>query len=371
MAVADPSALRRYYDQHIFGGRGRDYWSFLPGINVSMPEVCDTPPGLGPEGDGGYRILREKIRVATSYPLLHRPKVLCALYSYEQQHDRAVTAAWTWGHECDGFLIFSNASSPIIPSMWVSSLEYGEESYFNMWQKVRHIWYYIHSHYRRQYDFFHLGGDDMYVIVDNLRYLLSSQYSSQLTLAQTRHNGSDSRTTISTRKEVQDYFPYPVFLGQWIRQKNGYYIGGGPGYTLNGVALDRFVTDLFPSCFHDKRASYEDRLLSWCFRSIGIVGNDTRDVNTGEQTYHDCSPQSLYYSNGTNRRRPSFHDRNTIYWQSLPMPLNSTINVGQKMGLQAAATYSVSLHKIAPPSFMARIHAILFPALVCVESTTI
>ena len=45
----------------------------------------------------------------------------------------------------------------------------GPESYFNMWQKIRSMWAYAYDNYRNDYDFFHIGGDDMYVVVDNLR----------------------------------------------------------------------------------------------------------------------------------------------------------------------------------------------------------
>lgn len=75
-------------------------------------------------------------------------------------------AALTWGHKCDGFLAFSTKT---IPSLGQLNLTHrGEESYMNMWQKVRSIWAYIHAHYLRDYDFFHLGGDDLFVIVENL-----------------------------------------------------------------------------------------------------------------------------------------------------------------------------------------------------------
>ena len=50
----------------------------------------------------------------------------------------------------------------------------GRESYFNMWQKVRSIWKHIYKHYLDDFDWFLLGGDDMYYIIDNLRVYLQS-----------------------------------------------------------------------------------------------------------------------------------------------------------------------------------------------------
>ena len=39
----------------------------------------------------------------------------------------------------------------------IKILHIGEESYFNMWQKVRNIWKYICTHYINEFDWFLLG----------------------------------------------------------------------------------------------------------------------------------------------------------------------------------------------------------------------
>ena len=35
--------------------------------------------------------------------------------------------------------------------------------------QVRSIWLYVYTHYFDDYDYFYIGGDDLYVIVENLR----------------------------------------------------------------------------------------------------------------------------------------------------------------------------------------------------------
>lgn len=45
----------------------------------------------------------------------------------------------------------------------------GPEEWDNMWQKSRAIWKYINFHYKDDYDWFILGGDDIFIIVENLR----------------------------------------------------------------------------------------------------------------------------------------------------------------------------------------------------------
>lgn len=45
----------------------------------------------------------------------------------------------------------------------------GPEEWDNMWQKSRAIWKYIDRHYKNDFDWFVLGGDDIFLIVENLR----------------------------------------------------------------------------------------------------------------------------------------------------------------------------------------------------------
>jgi glycoprotein-N-acetylgalactosamine 3-beta-galactosyltransferase len=41
-----------------------------------------------------------------------------------------------------------------------------------MWQKSRSIWKYVYAHYMDKFDYFLMGGDDMFYIVENLRHYL-------------------------------------------------------------------------------------------------------------------------------------------------------------------------------------------------------
>jgi hypothetical protein len=356
--IADPTTLRREREQFLFHSDSQgdsrrynnEYWTALEGfesryrqgtytMNASLaPEfVCADDPGHGYETPEGYKLLTEKIQVADKNETSQPVRLLCIIYTHDKMRDLARTSALSWGYKCDGFLAFSTETIPTLGM--VDLVHPGEESYGNMWQKTRSIWAYIYKHYRHQYDYFHLGGDDMYVIVENMRRWLAS---------------FDSQTGRGD----------PVYLGQWIRQKHRYYVSGGPGYTLNRVSLERFVEQALPVCNVYTKASYEDRLFSMCMKQIGIYGGDTRDFATGEQQYHDCDPHCVYTSRAKSGRRANFHSRAVAYWETLPHPdqvrhLNET--VGPKNDLDAAAVYSVSLHNLHHPQYMARIHAILFP----------
>ena len=306
---------------------------------LSSDYICAPGPGRGYEQDSGYKLLTEKIKVYSSHDEKEfSPRILCLVYTYPRMRDLQRTHALSWGHKCDGYLAFSTET---IPSLGIVHLEHeGEESYSNMWQKSRSIWTYIYQHYRNDYDFFHLGGDDLYVIVENMRNFLSN--------VNKHHTNADE----------------PIYLGQWIPQPGNkpYFVSGGPGYTLNRAALSRLVEEALPKCRVHLQASYEDRLVSSCLGEIGIVGGDTRDWETGEQLYHDCSPAHLYTFRST-KGRGSFHAKAASFWETLRYPNSSSPSmavVGPKHGLEAAGTYSVSFHDIYHPLYMARLHSLLY-----------
>jgi glycoprotein-N-acetylgalactosamine 3-beta-galactosyltransferase len=111
------------------------------------------------------------------------------------------------------------------------------------------------------YDYFHIGGDDLYLIVENLRHYLESE---EIQLAsnggQFLPNGYESTQM-------------PLFLGKLLSEygnKDKLYLGGGSGYTLNKAALKSLVVHGFPSCFPHEKTSAEDMMVSKCFEKVGF-----------------------------------------------------------------------------------------------------
>jgi glycoprotein-N-acetylgalactosamine 3-beta-galactosyltransferase len=86
-----------------------------------------------------------------------------------------------------------------------------------MWQKTQSIWKYIALHYVDDYDWFLLGGDDMYYIMENLYEFL---------------NSDEIAAAHSIRQE-------PLYLGRnfHFREYSLDYNTGGPGYLLNSHAV--------------------------------------------------------------------------------------------------------------------------------------
>jgi glycoprotein-N-acetylgalactosamine 3-beta-galactosyltransferase len=316
---ADDEALPAYYNDVI----------------LSPQAICVDGPGEGLEDEGGYKLLTEKVRLHTSPPSSQR--LLCVVYTYPLMHPLARTVALTWGRHCDGFVAFSTET---FPDLGFLDLKHeGPEAYANMWQKVRSLWTYIHQHYRDDYDLFHLSGDDTYVLAENLKL------------------------RYDTLVDRQNWTDQPIFLGQWVPHgPNDKFVSGGPGYTLNRLALQALVEQGLPTCFQHTTASYEDRLTTKCLQMIGIQASDSRDYMTGEQSYHDVSPHAVYIAKPATpqtHKRASFHAKAAAYWQGLPHPQYPNRTMGPQRGLKAAAALSVSFHQIHHPAYMVRIHVIV------------
>lgn len=162
---------------------------------------------------------------------LHRrePKVLYAIYTYGKRHETLVQAVVdTWAWKCDGFLAASTITDETLGA--IDLPHQGPEEYKNMWQKTRSIWAYIHDNYLDDFDYFWLGGDDVLLIVENLRNFLVEDSESNLT-------GAGANNTAA-------------FLGSQVRHSWGdYFCHGGPGYILNKAAVRRLISEVLPKCY--------------------------------------------------------------------------------------------------------------------------
>ena len=164
--------------------------------------------------------------------------------------------------KCDGFMVASNET---VPSLNIVNIQHwGEENYNGVWQKLRSIWAYIYSAYAEDYDFFYLGGDDYYLIVENLRSFLASE---EMVSAA----GGEG-------------WPSPLYLGRRVLDRHDLHEvlnHGGPGYVLNRAALKLLVEKAFmqESCQPYRWKHSEDRFLGECFRGVSVNPYDTRDHN--------------------------------------------------------------------------------------------
>jgi len=266
--------------------------------------VCARDYGKDIEGPNGYRAL-QKIEISDDK---NKVRVLCMIYTHSNRHNRVRAIAETYGKDCDGFIAASNVTDPSIGA--VHLVHEGPEEYDNMWLKVRAMWQYVYKHYRNDYDYFHIGGDDMFVIPQNIRRMVSDDFSA---VAQEQ----------------------PLLLGGSMvdyPRTDTRYCGGGSGYTLNSIALRMLVEELFDTCRPHFKASYEDRLISMCFRSRGISCMDTNDRPMQETRYHQSNAE--YHATWT-------HDVPSV-WRAKGLLEQHGIKSKEKMG-QISST-SVSFH---------------------------
>jgi hypothetical protein len=126
-----------------------------------------------------------------------------------------------------------------------------------------------------QFDYFLLGGDDMFYIIENLLYYLASP-------------------------EIQDLHDHGkgLFLGRrFFPPKQEVFNSGGAGYLLDRAALRILVDNIdTPKCYPHQRGFWEDVNVATCLKnSGGILPYDTRDPSQRER-FHPFTPgQHLTY----------------------------------------------------------------------------
>ena len=100
-------------------------------------------------------------------------KILCMIYTVNlpgDNHTNLCSIAQTWGRKCDGFLAASNSTDHSIGA--INLLHKYNETYGNMWQKIRSMWTYAYNHYIDDFDFFYICGDNTYLSIPNMRAYL-------------------------------------------------------------------------------------------------------------------------------------------------------------------------------------------------------
>mmetsp|Transcript_21920 Transcript_21920/g.54256 ORF Transcript_21920/g.54256 Transcript_21920/m.54256 type:complete len:485 (+) Transcript_21920:136-1590(+) len=261
----------------------------------------------------------------TTKKMGRQPKVLCMVYTMEENHHTNIRAIReTWGPGCDGFLAFSTRDDPRIPA--ISLKHEGKEEYSNMWQKVRSIWRFVGTHYLEDFDFFFQGGEDLYVLPQNLRSVLADLVEDPTT---------------------EDFFGGRRF--QWGKGSDVFFNSGGAGYALSQATLRKLIdTGLdHPDCFPHKHSSMEDVFIARCLKDafgIGLV--DTRDDQERER-FHPFGPGGHYNWRPPEDGKKDWYQNYNLLWPP-------------KLGKDCCAPDSVSFHYLKKPAMVRHIHALLY-----------
>ncbi|XP_032906602.1 glycoprotein-N-acetylgalactosamine 3-beta-galactosyltransferase 1-like isoform X1 [Amblyraja radiata] len=204
--------------------------------------------------------------------LYKRVRILCWVMTGPQnlkkktEHVKA-----TWAKKCNSVLFMSSKKNKDFPTVGLDVKE-GRQ---HLNRKTIEAFRYVFDHHLNEADWFLKADDDTYVIVDNLRWLLSTHSPDQ-----------------------------PIFFGRKFKPfvQQGF-MSGGAGYVLSREALKRYV-----GAFKTGKCNYstgaEDVAVSKCMQSLDVDAGDSRDTNERE-TFHPLTldhhliknyiPQSSWY----------------------------------------------------------------------------
>ena len=276
--------------------------------------------------------------------------LLCMIYTISSKDTQLQAIANTWGRHCDGFIAFSNETNVDLHA--VLSNHPGGESYHNMWSKAQYMWMTAATK-MSHYDWFLIGGDDLFVSISALKYYLSSSGISDA------HSRGMS-----------------LYIGRAMRESFHFiYNNGGSGYLLNSYALQELYTELLQGCngmawtriqsskttFNagvsgnegyssiGVRASVEDMLVGYCLARRGVFPIDTADYDPttttpmetegrGKERFHWHRPGAEFRSNGR---------------------LYSHLSVNAAPNLDCCSPHSVTFHYIDSPTMMYCMHLYL------------
>lgn len=162
----------------------------------------------------------------------------------------------TWAHRCDITLYMSSVESAF-PTVGLNVTE----GYKTLsWKTIRALQY-IYQKHLDQAEWFLKADDDTFVVVENLRFILSAFSPEE-----------------------------PWYLGRRFAPflKQGY-MSGGAGYVLSKEALRRFFKG-FETGACTNFSINEDVTLGKCMERMVVQHGDTRDV-LGRQTFHSYPPE--------------------------------------------------------------------------------
>ncbi|VVC39782.1 Fringe-like [Cinara cedri] len=274
-----------YYDRHSHGHGHDNAGSFNDSVVMKDHSENET---LHFDEDLVAQELKKRIRV------------ICWIMTSPSNHiKKARHVKATWGKRCNTLLFMSTVEDKSLPSIALSVKE-GRDY---LWGKTKEAFKYIHEHYK-DYDYVLKADDDTYVIVENLRYMLTSF-------------------------DPKD----PIYLGCRFKPyvKQGY-MSGGAGYLLSKESVKRFVEKALPhkQCRQDHGGA-EDVEIGKCLQLVGVKAKDSRD-NLGRGRFFPFIPEHHLI--------PGHSDPNFWYWKYIFYPIVE--------GMDCCSDTAISFHYVDP-----------------------
>lgn len=109
--------------------------------------------------------------------LYDKVRVFCWVMTQEVNHkDRAIHVKQTWGSRCNKLVFISDADDSSLPAV---NANHGLVGRDHLTAKTMRAFDYAYKNHGKDYDWFIKADDDTYVIVENLRYMLSAHQPSE------------------------------------------------------------------------------------------------------------------------------------------------------------------------------------------------
>ncbi|XP_040281704.1 glycoprotein-N-acetylgalactosamine 3-beta-galactosyltransferase 1-like [Bufo bufo] len=249
----------------------RSLCGFLAGLTVYLLVYCSLQsnkmqsPSDILAGKNTEMKSKPEVRHSSTYntgesdALSRKVRILCWIMTGPTNlSKKTIHAKNSWARHCNIILYMSSTTDETFPTIGLDVKEGWDQLY---WKTIR-AFQYIYKNYLDKADWFLKADDDTYVVVENLRWMLSNYTSDQ-----------------------------PLYFGKRFKPfaKQGF-MSGGAGYVLSREAVKRFV-DAFRSGNCNHTTHLEDVGLGQCMDKIGVIAGDSRDTQARE-TFHPLSPES-------------------------------------------------------------------------------
>lgn len=206
--------------------------------------------------------------VLTKQQLTDHVKVLCMVLSSPETHYRTMYIKTTWGLRCNYLIFFSTVANATIPTISLPVVP--GENY--EWERTKESLKYVYNkHYLDHVDWVLRVDDETYVIVENLKYLLSSYNSSEAF-----YFGRYIKPNISSPE--YETSPYG-------------YMDGKAGYVLSKEAVRRFVEEGLSgnkTCKEDGIVE-DDLQMGKCMEQLKVNIGNSKD-SLGRERFFPFEP---------------------------------------------------------------------------------
>ncbi|XP_047736732.1 glycoprotein-N-acetylgalactosamine 3-beta-galactosyltransferase 1-like [Hyalella azteca] len=251
-----------------------------------------------------YAVKESQLSKAEEQKQLQRHiKVLVWVMTQPKNHKtKAMSVRDTWGKRVDMLLFMSSKEDDSLPTVKLNVTE----RYDHLWGKTKEAFKYVHQHYIDDYDWFMKTDDDTFVVVENLRYMLSL-YNPEI----------------------------PIYFGCKFKKfyPHGFMSGGG-GNVLSRGAVRKFVEEALKKpkkCKATEEKGAEDVEMGKCLTSVGVLAGDSRDERGRGRFFPYPPAYHLVPGNLTKQR---------WYWDYIYYPT--------KIGPDCCSDTAIAFHYIGP-----------------------